>query len=150
MAVIPLAPERFVQVQQALREVEAEAPRAEVVNEAAVMAIGQRRRLVYRGRAFEVDPVSYRDGQHLQSLTRAIAEASTNAGATDEGLEDIFTEAVGVFHRLVHPRSWRWRRNPFRVASEREVGELLGFFHSCRSRSGVRLEAQQRTGRRPR
>lgn len=145
-----LPPERFASVQQALREME-EKPRAEVVNEAAVMAIGQRRRLVYRGRAFDVDPVSYRDGQHLQSLTRALGEASKSEGTTDEGLEALFAEAVGVFHRLVHPRTWRWRRNPFRVASEREVGQLLGFFHSCRFRSGVQLEgAQQQMGQRPR
>jgi hypothetical protein len=144
-----IPPERFAQVQQALREMEPQ-QRPEVVNAEAVAAIGATRRLVYRGRVYEVAPVSFRDGQRLQSISRALDAAGSNEAATDAELDALVTSAVDLFHRLVRPRSHRWRRNPFRGASEREVGQLLLFFHSCRFRSGVRHDTQPAGSSRPR
>lgn len=115
----------------------------EIANAATVLGLGEAGVLFFRGRAFRVPPVGYREGVRLQQLADRLAALALAAAPDDEQVEAI-DEMIAAFARLAHPVGWRgWLRallpNPFRHASEVEVGQLLAFFSHCRTRSSVRL-----------
>jgi len=102
----------------------------------------------FHGRMYELTPVSFEDGMRLSDV-RATIEELEDAEPTRENARrylDACRLVVRLAPRYMLPRGrlrralWRLRlrRNPFRQASEREVGELLGFFLGCRMMSRVR------------
>lgn len=102
----------------------------------------------YRGQMYELTPVSFEDGLRLADA-RATLEELEDAAPTEENVRRYRSACqliVGLAPHYLLPRGWlrralwrlRLRRNPFRRASDREVGELLGFFLGCRMMSRVR------------
>ncbi len=105
--------------------------------------------LPYRGRMYELRPVSFEDGVRLAEV-RSVFERieRTNEPSAEEfdaylqGLRTVarmakkYARPVGVVRRLLW--TLRFSRNPFRRATEAELGLLLGFLLGCRMRSSVR------------
>jgi hypothetical protein len=140
----PHTEERLAQVQAALQE-ELRASQPELRNlEPAAELFGEAV-LEYRGRRFRVPPVPFAFGVALvglQERIRRMQDAPEGADTLAE-LHAVLREAVALFPRLVRHTGWRrplgrLLPNPFRAASEFEVGELLGFFSGCRMMSRVR------------
>jgi hypothetical protein len=151
----PHTEERLAQVQAALEE-EIRASQPELRNlEPAADLFGEAV-LEYRGRTYQVPPVPFVFGVALVALQeriRRMQDAPEGADALAE-LHAVLREAVALFPRLVRHTGWRrplgrLLPNPFRTASEFEVGELLGFFSGCRMRSRVRHPLPATGGRRP-
>jgi len=106
----------------------------------------------YRGRMYELLPVSFEDGLRLTQCQSVIEELVGGRRPTHEDSE-AYAGALRVIVRMTRRyllprgrlRRLRWRlrlvRNPFRHATEAELGELLGFFLGCRMRSRVRYPA---------
>ncbi len=101
----------------------------------------------YRGRMYELGHVSFEDGIRLVEARAAIM-APTDDDATPEKIA-AYLQAMRFVVRLA-PRYmvpvglvrrffWRLRirRNPFRTATDSEVGHILGFFLVSRMRSRV-------------
>ena len=116
----------------------------------ALLVLGEEAvRTAYRGRDYEVLHVSFADGMRLALARQAIESlASADAEMSDENV-DAYLQAmrlvVSMAPRYLRPVSrvrrllWRLRlrRNPFRSATDAEVGHILGFFLACRMRSRV-------------
>lgn len=108
--------------------------------------------LMWYGRRFDVPVVPYTVGIELDAIRRRmmqlvvdVTSGDLDADAADRERGALMTNAVALFASLVvaHGFLHRWtirlfQINPFRHASDRDVSELLGFFLSCRRRSGVR------------
>lgn len=115
---------------------------AAVVNGDAVRALTLPSVLAYRGRLYDVPPVPFLAGVRLVELRDQLSQAETPADEV-RALREIVT----VMKRLIRPRgkvrraTWWLRRNPFRHASEQEIGELLGFFSAHRTQSRVRFHS---------
>ncbi len=105
----------------------------------------------YRGRLYELGHVSFEDGIRLVEAQTAIASIEDD-DATPEKIA-VYLRAMRFVVRLA-PRYmvpvkrvrrffWRLRlrRNPFRKATDAEVGHLLGFFLASRMRSRVPYRA---------
>jgi hypothetical protein len=114
--------------------------------------------LVFRGRKYIVRHVGFAEGARLSVLESRYANrmlkdnqirARRMAGEvmplTVKETLDILEDTVTLFRDLVKPKSlpyrllWPFLSNPFDEASEKEVGELLGFFFICRMRSTVKF-----------
>ncbi len=120
----------------------------------ALFLLGAESRILpYRGRGYVVGHVSFEDGIRL-TLARSAVEALDEAAPTPENTE-AYLLAMRLIVRLA-PRYlvpietvrrffWRLglRRNPFKDATEREVGQLLGFFLVSRTRSRVQFSANR-------
>lgn len=140
----PHSEERLAQVQAALAE-EIRASEPEVRNLGPVQDLSGPLPLEFRGRTYLVPPVPFVFGVRLvglQERVRKLQDQPESEEALDE-LRSILHEAVALFPSLVRPTGWRrlFGRvlpNPFRNASEFEIGELMGFFSGCRMRSSVR------------
>lgn len=103
----------------------------------------------FRGRRYELLPVSFSDGVRLIRARIAVEELDSETAPTESDVE-AYTEAlrtvVGLAGCYLVPRRpvrrllWRLglTRNPARRATEAEVARLLGFFLGCRMRSSVR------------
>ncbi|KKL76133.1 hypothetical protein LCGC14_2047940 [marine sediment metagenome] len=102
----------------------------------------------YRGRVYDLGHVSFEDGIRLVEARAAIVAIGDGDDPTPENISAYgramrvvvsmaprYMVPVGRIRRLF----WRLRlrRNPFRKATESEVGHLLGFFLTCRMRSRV-------------
>lgn len=117
-----------------------------VVNGEAVRALTLPGVLAYGGRVYDVPPVPFPAGIQLVEL-RAQLQAATSPAEELRALR----EMARVMKRLVRPRgalrraTWFLRRNPFRHASEQEIGELLGFFSVHRTQSRVRFPSSSAT-----
>jgi hypothetical protein len=138
----PHTEDRLTQVQAALDE-ELRASQPEVRNLSATGALFGSDTLEYRGRRYEVPPVPFALGVALLELQERAGRLQGDVADPAAELGAILTGAVEIFPRLVRPTGWRrlvWPLlpNPFRAASEYEVGELIGFFSGCRMRSRVR------------
>lgn len=138
----PISEAQLEQVQAELRHRERERG-PQTANAGTVLALAEAGAVFFRGVPWRVPPVSYRDGIRLQQLGDRLA-ALALAGAPDAEQEAVITEMVIAFRGLVRPVGWRrllgrLLPNPFRRASEAEVGQLLAFFTLCRTRSSVRL-----------
>ncbi len=104
----------------------------------------------YRGRLYELGHVSFEDGIRLVEARTAIT-APSDDDATPEKVA-AYLQAMRFVVRLaprymvpVRPvRRFFWRlrlrRNPFRTATDSEVGQFLGFFLACRTRSRVQFQ----------
>lgn len=117
---------------------------------AAARSVHEGRALQYNGRLYAVPPVPFAAGLELQGLVvelNALQSEDWTEGVAVR-LMEFCQSATRLFRRLVRPVGWyqrlvwRARRNPFRDASEGEIGQLLGFFFSCRTTSTVRHEVQ--------
>ncbi len=114
----------------------------------ALLVLGaERLRVPYRGRLYELGHVSFEDGIRLVEAQTAI-----NAIADGEATPEKVAAYLGAMRYVVrlaprymvpvrHVRRLFWRlhlrRNPFRKATDSEVGQFLGFFLECRTRSRV-------------
>ncbi len=142
--ILPHTEDRLDQVQATLAaEVRANEP--ETRNLGPVQDLSRPLPLEFRGRTYLVPPVPFVFGVALVGLQERVRRLQDQPDSTEmlAELERIMHEAVALFPALVRPAGWRrlvWRLlpNPFRNASEFEVGELIGFFSGCRMRSGVR------------
>lgn len=123
-------------------------------NAAAALVVLDAERLAfaYRGVAYELLPVSFEDGVRLNEARAAIAVASDDDRLTPEVARDarralrlVATLALRYIQPLSPVRRLFWklrlRRNPYRRATEQEVGQLLGFFLGCRTMSRARFLA---------
>lgn len=114
-----------------------------------LIVIGERGlELPYRGVMYELRPVSFPDGLRLLEARNAIEEAGAGSDAASvKAIGSALRTVVGMTRRYLRPRGrlrglrWRLRlsRNPFRRATESEVGEILGFFLASRMMSRARL-----------
>ena len=104
-------------------------------------------RIPYRGRMYELGHVSFEDGLRLVAARSAI-EALEKAEPTPANRTAYLLAmrlVVSMAPRYLLPvkrvRRFFWRlrirRNPFRSATDAEVGHFLGFFLGCRTRSRV-------------
>ena len=105
----------------------------------------------YRGRLYELGHVSFEDGIRLIEARTGIdglkdgEETAERVAAYLRGMRYV----VGLAPRYMVPVKrvrrlfWRLRlrRNPFRKATDAEVGHLLGFFLASRMRSRVPYRA---------
>ncbi len=127
-------------------KVQAGAPPAN--GRAALLVLGvDTFRVPYRGRLYDLGHVSFEDGIRLVEARTAIM-ALEDEEATPEKVS-AYLRAMRYVVRLaprymvpVNPiRRFFWRlrlrRNPFRKATDSEVGHFLGFFLACRTRSRV-------------
>lgn len=135
-------------------------PRAELprnIGPALLLAGADSLELVYRGRIYELGFPSFADGVRLEQARAAVelmeeeptaehlpgyarALELTVSLATRYLFPALPTPDLPRLHRLrIHLRRLRWRlrlrRNPYRDATEAEVGQLLGFFLRSRMRS---------------
>ena len=100
----------------------------------------------YRGTLYELRHVSFEDGIVCVTAKAAI-DATEGAPLTPESIaayRAACRAVVSLVPRYLRPvhgmlRRLRWRlglhRNPFRSATDAEVGQLLGFFLASRTRS---------------
>jgi hypothetical protein len=123
--------------------------------------------LHYRGRRFRVLPVGFLEGAKLSELEARYANQALKDKARRERRDagevvevdvasikemlDVLEDTIALFWRLVKPISlierllWRWLKNPFENATEKELGVMLGFFFVCRMKSGVRFSSAGRS-----
>lgn len=141
---LPHSEERLAQVQAALAE-QARADEPEVRNLGPVQDLSRPLPLEFRGRTYLVPPVPFVFGVRLVGLQERVRRLQHQPDSPESlaELRAILEEAVEFFPGLARPTGWRrfFRRvlpNPFRSASEFEIGELIGFFSGCRMRSTVR------------
>lgn len=154
MAIKTAAPESVEQAQEMLRAA-VKPPRSEVRNVAIAAESEADSYFKYRGTHYKAPPLSYDIGIQLQEI---LVEANT-LGEREER-DEIVTEAdqkahmlhlllcyqraIALFQRSCYPvafwkRWWHKRRNPFITCSGGEIGQLLSFFSTCRTKSRVRL-----------
>lgn len=103
------------------------------VNADAARHVGRPVVFAFRGEPYTLPPIPWEDGVALYELQMRFLRP----GSTDE-YRDACREAVRLMGRLAHRRGWRGRLrrilpNPFRHASEGEIGEVLDFFWTCRT-----------------
>ena len=104
-------------------------------------------RIPYRGRVYELGHVSFEDGIRLVEARAAIVALEDvepdeeNTAAYLGALRTVVALAPRYLLPMNRLRRLFWRlrlrRNPFRSATDAEVGHLLGFFLGCRTRSSV-------------
>lgn len=94
-------------------------------------------RIPFRGRMWEIPPVSFEDGIKVLELVTWFQEARENPGGALSQYRTQMRRAIHLIRKLVRPerglvRRLRWRlrlhRNPWRTATHEELGEILGFF----------------------
>lgn len=129
-----------------MRRLESRIP--EPANHDFALALSQTATLQFRARRFFVPPVPYPAGIRLTKIYAALKRlggADENDADGIRALLEVMEEAVDLFWALVKPVTlwdrllWRVRSNPFLHCTEQEIGELIGFFFVCRTRSRVRL-----------
>lgn len=125
------------------------APRPSVrprnIHPTLVLVDGERVEIPYRGRVYEILPVSFTDGLKLTDVSLDLDELADAPPTRENRRRYVLAlkRIVALAPKYLRPRGrarrifWRFHRNPFRGATDREVGELLGFFLGCRMRSRV-------------
>ncbi len=116
---------------------------------AMLLLVGEDRiEIPYKGTLYELRHISFEDGLRCVTAKAAI-DALDGEEITPEGVAAYGAACravVALVPRYLRPvhgrlRRLRWRlglhRNPFRRATDAEVGQLLGFFLACRMRSRV-------------
>jgi hypothetical protein len=121
-----------------------QAPAVDLKNVGTVLALEASGRFAYRGKSYVVPPVPYTQGLQLHQIflrLQALGSKQENEAALQE-LFSLMSAAVMLFKGLVRPTSWwqrltwRWQQ-PFADVTEKEVGELMGFFFVCRMKSSI-------------
>lgn len=153
----PIDPEKLEATQTRLREsIVSRIP--EPKNRSYALALKGVSELRFRNRVFHVPPISYPAGLELQKIhlrLRGIGEGTPEDDRSLRQLLAVLEDAAVLCWKLCRPVSfvdrlfWRWLTNPFlgrrgdiqSGATYQEMGELLGFFFACRTRSSVRLRA---------
>lgn len=98
--------------------------------------------LEFRGRRFTVPPVPWDSAMRIMEAERTIVAAASGHGGPTE-LRGAFATLFREFHRGARPAGWRrfvprWlRRNPFRHATQAELGEVAAVFSIARTISTV-------------
>lgn len=118
-----------------------ERKRPEVKNRAALVYLTDPLRVPFQGRLYELPPVGFRDGDRIMALREVLGDPDAEPKARREANE----AAIRLIRRLVTPDRglyrirWKLRlvRNPFRRATDVEIGEMLGFLAACRMRSSI-------------
>jgi hypothetical protein len=171
MPIAPIPQEQYEEVQAQLRKelmphLEGDQIRPAPANMLLVKQLGTDTELWFRGRRFRVPPVGFKDGAELSEIETkfynfavqekrlaALKEGGDQIDVPYEMLKDqleLMEKTVALFRKLVRPWGaierllWPFLSNPFEAATETEVGQLLGFFWSCRRKSGVRFTSVQR------
>lgn len=114
--------------------------------------------LIFRGRVYRSPPTPYTESVRLYEFsTRLVALARLGAAKVrPEHLQEIVRiqkAAIDLFWRLCRPIDKRrflpnlLLPNPFRVASPKEVDDLLGFFWLHQKRSSVQSPGRVLGGR---
>ena len=126
-------------------------PPPKTANVVPVLALGDTAFVHFRGRAFAVPPVPWHAGTKIQAALVAARDLGTDMGPAEiEKLHAIMAPIPDLVWSLcrpvgILPRLFRWLRilpNPFRHATEGELGALLGLFWERRTRSSVSLSAR--------
>lgn len=127
-------------------------PRLRFANVRPVLGLSGADHVFSRGKIWEVPAIPFEAGARLVEIRQGL-ESLTAAQETPETVQlylELLRSAVALFPRLVRPQArglrrllWRMgiRRNPWRDASEEEVGEMVGFFYRSRTRSPGRGRA---------
>lgn len=107
-------------------------PSVVMADEAA--ALLDKRELVFRGRGYAVPPVPWKLAVEVLSCQTEMRRLAGRKDAEPAEAVALFRRALRLFKRLSRPVNplrrllWPVTRNPYRNATPREVGELLGFF----------------------
>lgn len=123
-------------------------PRA--LNLGTVLDLGNRVYFMFRGRAYGIPPLAWREGEKILD---AWMEAKGYGDLTPDNLSAYFSVIKrlqsllwrncvpsGPVRRLLH---WMGlHRNPFRKATEKEIGELATFMLGRRTSGGVPIHRQ--------
>lgn len=125
------------------------APRPRNVRPTLYLLEQERVEVPFRGRMYELRPVSFADGIRLLEAEADISECVAREVTGRDAARQYAAAArliIRMAPRYLLPRGrvrrlfWRLRlrRNPFRKATDAEVGEILGFLFGCRTMSSVR------------
>ncbi len=122
----------------------ASAPEPDLRNVEAVTDLDAALRFSFRGMLMIAAPTPYADGVAMvrwQARMRPLDGKSDPESCAEYSA--LLRDAVERFHRLARPvrpfDRLRWfGRNPFRAATEAEIGWLVGFFSACRMIARVR------------
>jgi hypothetical protein len=124
-------------------------PRARNVRATRLLVGAEQLAIEYRDVQYELLPVEFADGVLLAEC-RARVEAIEDESKLDPmvvrdylvALRKVVALAPKYLRPLGRVRRLLWRlgirKNPYRRATEAEIGQLLGFFLGCRMRSRVR------------
>ena len=109
---------------------------ARVVNAREAAGLDRPTVFAFRGTPYILPPIPYEAGIELHEV-RSGWEMSRVGNLDNDEYRRLSRRAVRLMGALAHRRGWRWARwirpNPFRNASEREIGQLLDFFWTCRT-----------------
>lgn len=131
---------------------EGPSPRPRNAGAALHMLGAERMAFVFRGVAYELLPISFEDGIRVSEARAALMEAEDEDRLTPEVARDarralklVANLAPKYLRPLRWPRRLLWalglKRNPYRRATEVEVGQLMGFFLGSRTMCRVRSPA---------
>jgi len=121
-------------------------PGPQVKNTQYVLDLGNLKYFTFRGRAYGVPPVPYKEGLELATLQ---SQVETFVGQMSQETIPDYLKLLRTIHARLWDlcvvtgpiqrklRAWGLLRNPFRKCTEAELGELLGFFLTRRMTSGV-------------
>jgi hypothetical protein len=119
---------RFYQVNRVAGHLSSE---PQTANRDAVQQLVAGRLITYRGRLYFAPPIPYTAGLRHQHLLEELQRAAAGDRALEPG---VVSRCLRLFHQHLRPVAWwgflPWwtRRNPFRAASAREIGELNASF----------------------
>lgn len=108
--------------------------RPDVVMAEETAALVDRRELIFRGRGYVVPPVPFPLAAKLLAAQEKFRQVSTRTDVSPTETVALFLRTVSLFRLAAQPKGrirralWSITPNPFRKATPREVGELLGFF----------------------
>lgn len=123
-----------------------------VKNIDSALGLGATSLFEFNGKHYRVDKVDWKDGLELQKLMLQLQAIQNSESENLEKssvedlkkLEDVAVRLTQLFKKLCRPVGlirrifWRWS-NPFIDATQQELGELMGFFFACRTRSSVKF-----------
>lgn len=114
------------------------------VNGRAVREYTQPERLYYRGRRFVLRPLPYLVGIELVEALHQLAEIDERLGAAEAFRRHVRLNllVIDILKECARPPGvrgwfWRWARNPFADATEKEIEDLARFFERARTMSSV-------------
>lgn len=113
-----------------------------------VLELGNTTYVTFRGRAYGVPPLPWRDGQRLMALwIQALQFPGPLTAETHPKYYAIIQQLPALLWSLCRPvgllprlaRRLGLHRNPFRQATEQELAELASLFLQRRMRSSIQL-----------
>jgi hypothetical protein len=109
-------------------------PKKEFVGAEVVEALLDQRLVIYRGRKYRIPPLSFEDGVRVSQVLDTLRLTASGSPSMEE-VRALLRSAEDLCRVIYRPtgwaRLWAWLVHPFRGASPREVGELLGFLWMC-------------------